>query len=332
MNPLVSVIVPVYMVEQYVDRCITSIRNQSYKNLDIIVVNDGSPDNSLAICNQHALSDKRITIINQENKGLSAARNTGLQKARGEYVTFVDSDDWIAPNMIERMVHEIINSRAQICCCGHMKESRDQSIVCASSYCVLNGKAAASEWLRNRNIKMMAWAKLYGRALFNEERFFPEERWFEDTAVCWKLYTRSENVVVIPDCLYHYCIRTDSITGVHSPKSLRDRWYAFYDLYEGIKSIGPEFEKQALRICFSFIEFFKHGISAFSKEELVEIEPTYQAIVAFSRLHVRDCLRSKCNPIEKTCVILTAINNRFSTLLYRMVYAIYSVCKRRNPF
>ena len=124
-KPLISVIVPVYNVEKYVGRCITSNINQSYTNLEIIVVNDGSTDNSLSVCESYAAKDNRIKLITQENRGLSGARNTGLRHYTGEYVTFVDSDDWIHRNMVEYLYNALIRHKSEMSLCASLRVYED---------------------------------------------------------------------------------------------------------------------------------------------------------------------------------------------------------------
>ena len=114
---MISIIVPVYNSEKYIDKCLDSILNQTYKDLEIVLVNDGSNDQSLKILEKYALRDTRIKVVNQENKGVAAARNTGLDNATGEYILYVDSDDWIENNMVERMVE--LSANADIVFCGN---------------------------------------------------------------------------------------------------------------------------------------------------------------------------------------------------------------------
>ena len=118
MEDLISVIVPVYNVEQYLERCINSIVNQTYKNLEIILIDDGSTDSSGSICDTLCTSDNRILVIHQDNGGISCARNTGIDHSRGKYVTFVDSDDWIDIRMIEKLYSRIIKDNSQIAFCN----------------------------------------------------------------------------------------------------------------------------------------------------------------------------------------------------------------------
>ncbi len=114
MKPLISIIIPVYNVEQYLHRCVDSVLNQTYKNLEIILVNDGSPDNCPFICDEYAKKDKRIIVVHKENGGLSSARNAGLEIVQGEYISFIDSDDWIHENYIEILYKNLHEKKADI--------------------------------------------------------------------------------------------------------------------------------------------------------------------------------------------------------------------------
>ena len=125
MKPLITVIVPVYNVEEHLDRCIESIINQTYKNLEIILVNDGSPDNCPALCDKWAEKDDRIRVIHKTNGGVSSARNSGINVAKGEYVGFVDSDDYISADMYELMVESIINNNSELSVIGYKIEEKE---------------------------------------------------------------------------------------------------------------------------------------------------------------------------------------------------------------
>jgi glycosyltransferase involved in cell wall biosynthesis len=123
-QPLISIIVPVYKVEKFLSKCVDSILNQTYRNIEIILIDDGSPDNSPAICDEYAEKDNRIKVIHQRNAGLAGARNAGLAICRGEYIAFVDSDDYIEPNMMEAMLNAAVNNDCDIvrCNCATIKD------------------------------------------------------------------------------------------------------------------------------------------------------------------------------------------------------------------
>lgn len=127
-NPKVSIIVPAYNVEKYIEQCMDSLINQTYNNIEIIIVNDGSKDNTLKILNNYLKEDKRICVIDQKNKGVSAARNTALDIAKGEYVVFVDSDDWLELDFCKKMINAALDTHADIVMCGYIREYNGRSL------------------------------------------------------------------------------------------------------------------------------------------------------------------------------------------------------------
>ena len=181
-TPLISVIVPVYNVEPYLRRCVDSILRQTYRNLEILLVDDGSTDRSGTICDACAQQDTRVKVIHQKNGGLSAARNCGLETARGEYISFVDSDDLINDRMIETLYRDLAGQGADISAVGYrmfenQEELRPEEIT-APVQC-MTGKEALRRILVSEEIGDFAWNKLYKKILFQTIRY-PEGRVFED--------------------------------------------------------------------------------------------------------------------------------------------------------
>ena len=174
-RPLISVIIPVYKVEKYFERCVRSVQAQLYKNLEIILVNDGSPDNCGAMCDHFACTDSRIHVIHKKNGGLSSARNAGLDIIRGEYVAFVDSDDWIEPEMIGYLYSRMLTEAAQISCCGIALCTDDGILSYLNSDLTdeetLNTKDALKELTYNKRITNSVNDKLYHRSVFESLRF-----------------------------------------------------------------------------------------------------------------------------------------------------------------
>ena len=218
---LISVIVPVYNVEAYVAKCIESIQNQSYQHLEIILVNDGSTDDSGDICDQYAAYDDRIKVIHQENGGISAARNTGIESANGDYITFVDSDDYIAPNMYEDMLHILKENDLDILECTAFRDKGGT---------ITEGCNDGSLEIFNRHeaLKMAmhdcfiaVWSQMYKRSAIGDVRF-PVGRKFEDTAVSYLFIANTNRVGHINRCYYYYRLNPNSITQTSfNPKS---RW------------------------------------------------------------------------------------------------------------
>ena len=214
MNPLISVIVPVYKVEPYLCQCVDSILAQTYKNLEIILVDDGSPDRCPQICDDYAKKDERIRVIHKENGGLSDARNAGLDIVTGEYIGFVDSDDWIAPDMYAQLMETSLKRNADISVCGYQESNGKRTLATKSmarrekKYTV---EEAFREVLLSGEISVTMWNKVYRRNLFDGIRF-PKGETFEDGAVFYKLFDKCSCIAHTGRIGYYYRKRLGSIT------------------------------------------------------------------------------------------------------------------------
>lgn len=214
-NPKVTVIVPVYNVENYLYDCITSILGQTYQNLEIILINDGSTDNSPEIINSFAKTDKRIKIIHQKNSGLSNARNTGLNNATGKYITFVDSDDYIDQRMIEHMTNAINDTQASIVCCS-FKEVYPSGKTIGFSHGyqakTFNTPNALRAMLQEQGFMISTTMKLFPKEYFKNIEF-PEGKLHEDVGTTYKLFLQASKIAYIPNEDYYYVHHEDSIIG-----------------------------------------------------------------------------------------------------------------------
>lgn len=215
MKDKVSIIVPIYKVEAYLDKCVESIVNQTYSNLEIILVDDGSPDNCPKICDEWAKKDERIRVIHKPNGGLSDARNAGMAVATGEYISFVDSDDWIECNMIETLYNEIIFSDSDIAACGiRMVWDDGRSDKILTKMCGKKVFYSTEETMLNLMQEMCilqtVWNKLYKRKNI-ENIAFPVGKINEDEFWTWKAIANSNKVVFIDIPLYNYLQRSGSI-------------------------------------------------------------------------------------------------------------------------
>ena len=208
MDELISVIVPVYNVEQYIARCIDSILKQTYTNFEIILIDDGSPDQSGRICDEYAAIDKRITVIHQKNKGLSAARNAGLDIMRGQYVTFIDSDDFIHERYLAVLYHLI--KRYGVGVSQVAFERGVEDVFSKTNRKIEETLFNDSILFGDRNVKITAWAKLYTASVFINLRF-PEGRINEDEFVTYKAIAYGEGIIVSSEKLYYYYSRPTSI-------------------------------------------------------------------------------------------------------------------------
>lgn len=215
MGPLISVIVPVYNVERYLRKCIDSIINQSYINLEIILVNDGSTDSSLKICEQYHIKDSRIKLIDKKNGGLSDARNVGLDIATGQFITFVDSDDFIDLDMIEYLYKLLDQSDADISVCQRKEikeENGDVRIhLVISPDTIVGNENCMKAFFTNQSIDTVAWGKLYKREIFNGIRY-PKGKYHEDVFTTYLLIARSNCISIGNQHKYNYLLRNNSIS------------------------------------------------------------------------------------------------------------------------
>lgn len=232
MEKLISIIVPVYNVEKYLEKCVKSIINQTYKNIEIILVNDGSKDNSGKICEQLKEKDNRIKIIHKENGGLSDARNAGLKIARGEYIGFVDSDDYIAEDMFETLynLNKKYNSEISIVSYYEMYNGKVISVRDTKKLEEMTKIEAIKELLMDTKIQSYAWNKLFKRELFNNIEF-PTNKNFEDIATTLLLFEKANKVVLLEEPKYYYVRRDNSIIGTRNYKTYKDYLDVIYDKY-----------------------------------------------------------------------------------------------------
>lgn len=241
---LISVIVPIYKVEKYLKRCVDSIINQTYKNLEILLVDDGSPDNSGKICDEYEKIDKRIKVIHKANGGLSDARNSALKIAKGDYIGFVDSDDYIKEDMFETLykLSEENNADISIVSYYEMIEDRIISVRKSKEIQVMDKIEAIKELLLDTKIQSYAWNKLFKKELFQGTEF-PTGKNFEDIATTLILFEKCNKVVLLEEPKYYYIRRNDSIVGIRNYKTYLDYLEVIWDKYIYLKDKYPEIEE-----------------------------------------------------------------------------------------
>ena len=213
---LISVIVPIYKAEKYIDRCIASIAGQTYTNLEIILVDDGSPDKSGDICDQWARKDARVKVIHQNNSGVSVARNAGVANANGKYIMMLDSDDYMCPQMIESMYQIMMDQVVDMVICGFEKGNQDAFVFNDSNIKtveIINAPTALKRIYDGdeKALQYVApWAKLYQKEMF-EGIYYPEGKIFEDIYVTHQLLFQCDKIAVTEAKLIYYYQHPDSI-------------------------------------------------------------------------------------------------------------------------
>ncbi|MBQ7751480.1 MAG: glycosyltransferase family 2 protein [Clostridia bacterium] len=206
----ISVIVPVYNVEPYLRRCVDSILNQTFSDFECILVDDGSPDGCPAICDEYAEKDSRVKVIHKKNGGLSDARNVGLDKANGKYVSFIDSDDWIHPQMLEILYKGLMDNNVLISVCEY-KEVEHQEPYTAITEPIFETRYGMDFFITNHITAVIACSKLYDKSLFDDIRY-PYGKLHEDEFVTYKLLYKAETVAYTNKPLYFYFQNENGIT------------------------------------------------------------------------------------------------------------------------
>ena len=259
--PLISVILPVYNVEKVLRRSVDSVLAQTYGNIEVILVDDGSPDRCPKICDEYAQKDARVRVIHQKNAGLSCARNRGIDAASGEYIAFVDSDDYVAADYLFFMYNLMSEHNADIVSCGavdvypsgktafHGGDSRVH---------IMDSREALERMCYNDSFFVTAWDKLYRKSLFDSVRF-PAGKLFEDTGTTYKLVDRAERIVACCEVKYYYVISSDSssitTSGFNMSKldyvEMADEMADF--IIEKYPDLKPAAERKQLHACLSIL-------------------------------------------------------------------------------
>lgn len=220
---LISIIVPVYNVQKYLNKCIESLVNQTYQNLEIILVDDGSPDNCPAMCDEWAEKDSRIKVIHKENGGLSDARNTGMMVAQGDYIGFVDGDDYINPLMYETLLNAMQKTQCDVASCEFQNFYEEESIkepMSSDAYEIFTRKEAMKALIQNTVVRQVVWNKLYRREVMTDIAF-PVGKFHEDEFWSYRVIGKANGVAITKYVGYNYLQRRESIMGVrYSPKRL----------------------------------------------------------------------------------------------------------------
>lgn len=300
----ISIIVPIYGVETFLKQSVESIRSQSYSNLEIILVDDGSPDSCGSICDEFAHIDSRIQVIHQENGGLSDARNAGLSVATGEYVAFVDSDDWIAPEFIQSMLEACKKEQCEIAICrysnvncnGKLNQSKEQGT--NKNYTIYENNDLLLSMYEDYNIDCtcftVTWNKLYRKSLW-QGIVFPKGRIHEDEATTYLLLDKVKKAVFLEDSLYYYrqtpgSIMQDSFQYKRLDwiKALEER--ISYFIHNGNNQVVAASMKAYADASITFFQRLKKEVPHSNKEQKQlkkHVKDTLKTIKKYGKLPIR---------------------------------------------
>lgn len=262
-----SIIIPVYNVAEWLSETVDSILAQTFRDFELVLVDDGSTDGSGELCDQYAAGDNRIRVIHQKNAGVSVARNVGVAAARGDYIGFTDSDDIIEADMYQRLLELAEAYDADIVQCQHDRESILNGLTRSKTVEMMDGQAFVHRMFTKAGgqytNQVALWSKIYRRELF-EGIVFPVGQVYEDEQETYKLCLKAKRIAETPDILYHYIKRENSIiTGISSQKML-DKQKALLDRLNYLPQRLPELDKNC---CRSFLDF-----SAYMLCELYKME------------------------------------------------------------
>lgn len=288
-KPLISVIVPIYKVENYLNCCVNSIINQTYKNLEIILIDDGSPDKCGKICDDFKKEDTRIKVIHKKNNGVGSARNKGLDVCNGEYISFVDSDDYIMPDLIESLYNEIYDCDYVSCGYTHFDNKNNQEkYFSPKDKIILMGKDALykhysiDNTIENINC-VYVWGKLFRRKIWDELRF-PEEILFEDIYVMPYILLKCNKIKFINNAGYYYRKVEGSITNNQSPEHKKKTFIDSFKIWDNHLSLYKKCSLKELTVAVECLEIDKiltcytndsipTGLNKFSKSRLRKLIP-----------------------------------------------------------
>lgn len=323
MIDLVSVIIPIYNVEKYLKRCIDSILNQSYKNLEIILVDDGSPDKCGQICDFYKNQDSRIIVIHQKNKGLSGARNAGIDIAKGRFITFVDSDDWLSEDFIENGINEIHLNDADVFVTSFMQVYDDGKQIKNSKFndkMIFTKLDALSSYQFNDYLTTCICGKLWKTSLWNEIRH-PEGRLFEDQFTIYKILERADKIVFDPLPRYFYYKREGSIGHSCFSKRTFDLYYAANEANSYLATKYPSITKNlAVGRIFWEVVFVNMMLNSnYLDNEVIKQIRSYTKKNTFNIV-----FSNKINIVRKFQFILFA----FCMPIYKLLYKKYKTSKK----
>ena len=322
----ISIIVPVYNVEKYLEKCLKSIISQTYKNLEIIVVNDGSIDNSLEICKKFEKIDKRIKVIDKENGGLSDARNAGLKIATGDYIGFVDSDDYISEDMFETLGKLLKEHNAEISIVSYyeMMDNRLLDVQKDGTLDIMNKEEAIKELLIDKKIQSYAWNKLFKKEIF-EGIIFPTGKNFEDIATTLLLFEKADKIVRLEEPKYFYLRRNDSIVGIRNYKTYLDYIEVIIDKYNYLKGKYPSIEEYneynlIINIIWVYTIIVRFEIEGL-EEKIDEIYPTFKKLVEKNS----NLINEKLDYYNKSMLSMMLLDRKMSK---KAIKELYIECKK----
>ena len=330
---MISIIVPIYNTEQYLKQCVDSILNQSFNDIDVVLIDDGSSDNCGAICDNYSTNDPRIRVYHIENCGIAKVRNIGLKHARekkAEFILFVDSDDFLEPDIVEKLHAAIENNDADIAVCGWSRDFvNDLEILRLEDREYDHNQAMRT--MLSGDFRFALWNKLWKLSLFDDIEF-PDKACSEDVRITYKVMDKAKKVVSVYDTFYHYRQRHSSIIHTPSAKRLLERWEAAEEIFDYCES-GPyrcdsQVRLSRLDYCAFVVVIVWENINACPRAERKEAMPELKRIAAFIRSHFSRGGLKGWRFTRKAVMLLTRRATRLNFALAALLSKVYKKSQR----
>ena len=249
--PFFSIIVPVYNTEKYLERCINSIVDQTFKDWELILIDDGSTDKSGKICDKYLILDERVYVEHKKNNGVSAARNRGLEIAKGEYITFIDSDDWIDLDFLEKVYAKIKNKDLDIIMTECVLELEKKSVnrLKEKKFLIINKNEAIKDFFLQKRLSWVIWSKFFKKELFIKFKFNEKLRIAEDTLLFWQLLNNIDKIGYFPIYKYHHNIQIENTMSSEFSLKWFDGIQVKRKLYKEVKDASKELRLLSKIVC-----------------------------------------------------------------------------------
>ena len=325
---MISIIIPVYNVEKYLRQCLESVVNQSHKDIEILVVDDGSTDRSGTICDEYTARDKRVRVFHTENHGLSAARNYALDRTHGDYIAFLDSDDWLEETAMQTFLTAARKTGADIVACRFYEEYVGKTVEPGGidTDFTVEGSDILRAMVLDHKLTEDVWNKFYKASFFKRIRF-PEGLIFEDKATTYKLLQNASVLAYIPACLIHYRNRANSLSNAHSMKSLIDYWSVYRERFDTLGSLSEQYYKVALSEAFRAVSRMWRWYAKCTEEEKKQGKTTLNEMQLFVEEYRDEVLRgSFSRHIKATCYYARTQN----PIVFKLLNSVNTVYRSRD--
>lgn len=319
----ISIIIPIYNAKDYLRRCLDSVVKQTNSNLEIILVDDGSTDTSLTICNEYAEKDARIVVVSQKNQGVSAARNKGIEIATGDYLGFVDSDDVLSPNMYDILMKLQESTNADITSCRYTKFTNQYDFSITNHYSSYNQTEALFLLLEEKELTNFLWDKLFKKSLFENIKF-KEGLIFEDLDVMYKLFAKMNKITLSHSILYAYYQREDSYVHTYAYNKIANYIMIYQERYQFLSKNYPSLQEQLTfsRVHSIFIVF--RMITLSKNKQLLDD----QMILEQYQLLKQDISKTAYHTtrLKKILIQLLSFNRYLFYFITRLLYKLKGEC------